>query len=340
MDNEAMDSPIGGLPWTDPGLSITPRSGRERDVFAALADCFGIDKDEIKERTRRRDIVRPRQMIMYLLREYGGMSFPAIGRLVGNRDHTTVIHSYVKIKNEIAMDPRIIDFLSVPISIAGIIKGRKLRIEKQLQKLKEQIQLETKSAKRPKARPIPERNIKVLEMYREGPTLQNIAEAFGLTRERVRQIVSATIRQMAINESISKGIEMDFDVLMEEESKKRKDVQELKKGRSKSVATPKEKRWSQYYLACKKCGTTAFPHVRHGLCERCIGQFRGKRREDIIARHFNRCDTCRILRGDAIRKYGRDLYITKSQQVFCREHFLLLTGKRLGNRVRRKKVTA
>ena len=147
MNNEAMDSATEGLPWTDPGLSITSRSGSERDVFAALADCFGIDKDEIKERTRRRDIVRPRQMIMYLLREYGGMSFPAIGRLVGNRDHTTVIHSYVKIKNEISTDPQIIDFLSVPISIAGTVKGKKLRIEKELKKLKEQIQLANQDSK-------------------------------------------------------------------------------------------------------------------------------------------------------------------------------------------------
>ena len=42
---------------------------------------------------------------MYILREDCGKSFPLIGEKVGGRDHTTVLHSYEKIKNELKNNP-------------------------------------------------------------------------------------------------------------------------------------------------------------------------------------------------------------------------------------------
>jgi len=56
------------------------------------------------EKTRRREVVRPRQVIMYLLREDFNISYPTIGSKLGGRDHTTVIHSCEKIKREIVVD--------------------------------------------------------------------------------------------------------------------------------------------------------------------------------------------------------------------------------------------
>jgi hypothetical protein len=47
--------------------------------------------------------------------------------------------------------------------------------------------------------------------------------------------------------------------------------------------------------------------------------------------HLNVCGKCGISRSDAVRKYGRDFYITKSQQVLCRHCFLEITGKKLGH---------
>ena len=44
---------------------------------------------------------------MYLLREDFDISFPSIGDKVGNRDHSTVIHSYEKIKNDLKTDPEL-----------------------------------------------------------------------------------------------------------------------------------------------------------------------------------------------------------------------------------------
>jgi len=49
-------------------------------------------------------VVRPRQIIMYLLREDFSISFPTIGEKLGGRDHTTVIHSCEKIKRDIKID--------------------------------------------------------------------------------------------------------------------------------------------------------------------------------------------------------------------------------------------
>jgi chromosomal replication initiator protein len=54
--------------------------------------------DSIYEKTRRKEVVHVRQIIMYILREDFNLSFPFIGQKMGGKDHTTVIHSYEKIK--------------------------------------------------------------------------------------------------------------------------------------------------------------------------------------------------------------------------------------------------
>ena len=52
--------------------------------------------------------IKPRQVIMYILREDFDISFPSIGDKVGNRDHSTVIHSYEKIKTDLKSDPELV----------------------------------------------------------------------------------------------------------------------------------------------------------------------------------------------------------------------------------------
>jgi len=75
-----------------------------KNVVDRVAEFYGIDEDSIYEKTRRREVVRPRQIIMYLLREDFNISYPTIGSKLGGRDHTTVIHSCEKIKREINVD--------------------------------------------------------------------------------------------------------------------------------------------------------------------------------------------------------------------------------------------
>ena len=71
------------------------------DVVGIVADFYGIEKDSIYQKTRRKEVVKPRQIAMYLLREDFKMSFPTIGQKLGGRDHTTVIHSCEKIRMNI-----------------------------------------------------------------------------------------------------------------------------------------------------------------------------------------------------------------------------------------------
>lgn len=71
------------------------------DVVDKIARFYDIDPASIYEKTRRKEVVKPRQLIMYILREDFQVSYPAIGQKLGGRDHTTVIHSCEKIKHEV-----------------------------------------------------------------------------------------------------------------------------------------------------------------------------------------------------------------------------------------------
>lgn len=75
-----------------------------KHVVAKVAEFYGIDEESIYEKTRRREVVRPRQVIMYILREDFSVSYPTIGSKLGGRDHTTVIHSCEKVKREVVED--------------------------------------------------------------------------------------------------------------------------------------------------------------------------------------------------------------------------------------------
>ena len=75
-----------------------------KEVVKIIADFYNIDEKYIYEKTRRKEIVKPRQIIMYILREDFSVSYPTIGQKLGGRDHTTVMHSCDKIKDEIKND--------------------------------------------------------------------------------------------------------------------------------------------------------------------------------------------------------------------------------------------
>jgi len=75
-----------------------------KDIVKVVSDFYNVDEESIYNKTRRKEVVRPRQVIMYILREDFSVSFPSIGDKLGGRDHTTVIHSYEKIREEIKTD--------------------------------------------------------------------------------------------------------------------------------------------------------------------------------------------------------------------------------------------
>lgn len=82
-----------------------------KDVVKIISDYYNLDESSIYEKTRRKEIVKARQMVMYILREDFNVSYPLIGQKLGGKDHTTVIHSYLKIKTDLKNDPQLLQEL-------------------------------------------------------------------------------------------------------------------------------------------------------------------------------------------------------------------------------------
>jgi len=80
------------------GSGVTPTA-----ILLAVARFYGINSDDLKGKSRHKQIVVPRQIAMFLLREDAHLSTPDIGRLL-NRDHTTVLHAVKQILSDIARD--------------------------------------------------------------------------------------------------------------------------------------------------------------------------------------------------------------------------------------------
>ena len=75
-----------------------------KEVIKTIANFYQIEEASIFDKTRKKEVVKPRQVIMFLLREDFNISYPSIGEKLGGRDHTTVIHSCEKIKEELKTD--------------------------------------------------------------------------------------------------------------------------------------------------------------------------------------------------------------------------------------------
>jgi len=85
-------------------LSTPYRKTSPQVILKSVADFYSISLADLVKRSRKKEIVRPRQIAMFLLREETKLSFPEIGHKLGGRDHSTVIHACEKIKNEVSVD--------------------------------------------------------------------------------------------------------------------------------------------------------------------------------------------------------------------------------------------
>ena len=82
-----------------------------KDVVKIVAEYYKLDEASVYEKTRKKEIVKTRQIIMYLLREDFSVSYPLIGQKLGGKDHTTVMHSCVKIKEDLKNDSQLMQEL-------------------------------------------------------------------------------------------------------------------------------------------------------------------------------------------------------------------------------------
>lgn len=67
-------------------------------IQEAVSFYYGVPVTCMISQRRAREVARPRQVAMYLAKELTPKSLPCIGRLFGNRDHTTVMHAIKRVK--------------------------------------------------------------------------------------------------------------------------------------------------------------------------------------------------------------------------------------------------
>jgi len=85
-------------------IIAAPKTLTPEEVIRAVAEFYRITEDEITGRRRNKEIVRPRQVAMYLARQETQSSLPEIGTALGGRDHTTVIYGVEKINGQLEQD--------------------------------------------------------------------------------------------------------------------------------------------------------------------------------------------------------------------------------------------
>ena len=76
-----------------------------KEVIKKIASFYDLSESEILGHSKKKELVKPRQIVMYLLREEFKYSYTNIAEKIGNRDHTTIIHAYKKINKEIEENP-------------------------------------------------------------------------------------------------------------------------------------------------------------------------------------------------------------------------------------------
>ncbi len=85
--------------YPDKSKVITPQL-----IIDTVCEQYGTKKEDIFSKKRNSEIVLPRQIIMYLCREHTDASLEEIGRILGKKDHTTVMSGINKIKKQCTFD--------------------------------------------------------------------------------------------------------------------------------------------------------------------------------------------------------------------------------------------
>ena len=82
------------------------------DIIGQTAKYFHLTFDDIVGRARTKNIALARQVAMYLAREMTSMSLVDIGEVFGGRDHTTVMHAYTRVSDDMQEKPEIYNYVT------------------------------------------------------------------------------------------------------------------------------------------------------------------------------------------------------------------------------------
>jgi len=86
-------------------VRVNTKNINVNDIIKTVSEFFEISPADLISKCKKKEVVEPRQIAMYLLREITNSSYPFIGEKLGKRDHTTVIHACDKISKEINQNP-------------------------------------------------------------------------------------------------------------------------------------------------------------------------------------------------------------------------------------------
>lgn len=96
-------------------LSESVQRGHKRQVISSekvlkvIEKFYNVSIDDISGKKRNRELIKPRQISMYLLKNMVGLSYPEIGRELGGKDHTTVMYGCKMISKDISSSAKIKD---------------------------------------------------------------------------------------------------------------------------------------------------------------------------------------------------------------------------------------
>ena len=97
LNRQPLTCELAGRVLADLIADRQPRPITPAVILEATAEMYGFTIEDLKSKSRRRPLVIARQVAMYVTRELTDLSFPAIAREFGGRDHTTVMHACDKI---------------------------------------------------------------------------------------------------------------------------------------------------------------------------------------------------------------------------------------------------
>jgi chromosomal replication initiator protein len=96
LNKTQVDVPLAQQLLTDLLTRATVKPRSDEQLLAEIAEHLGFEVEALRGKSRQRPLVQARQTAMYVFRELTDLSYPAIARLFGGRDHTTVIHAVDK----------------------------------------------------------------------------------------------------------------------------------------------------------------------------------------------------------------------------------------------------
>ncbi|MBI4138164.1 MAG: chromosomal replication initiator protein DnaA [Candidatus Wildermuthbacteria bacterium] len=94
-------------------ISNPNKAANPRKIIQVVAEFYDLKEKEIIADSRKKEVVRPRQIAMYLLREELKGSYPFIGKKFGGKDHTTAIYACEKIHKELQESEMLVDEISL-----------------------------------------------------------------------------------------------------------------------------------------------------------------------------------------------------------------------------------